>query len=132
MSLEMSAIPPLALPPLPRRLALYLTLGYPNWETFYRVLRLIEEAGVGCVEIGLPVSDPLMDGEVIRKSHLSVESGLTAKKVYEELSKIRKVFSSRIVLMTYEEGLKKYGVQKLPCWIYDALLCVDGVQRREN
>ena len=129
MSLEMSAIPPLALPPLPRRLALYLTLGYPNWETFYRVLSLIEEAGVGCVEIGLPVRDPFMDGEVIRKSHLLVESGLTAKKAYEELSKIRKVFSSRIVLMTYEEGLKKYEVQKLPRWIYDALLCVDGVQQ---
>lgn len=97
MSLEMSVAPPLALPSLPRRLVLYLTLGYPNWETFYRVLSLIEEAGVGCVEIGLPVRDPFMDGEVIRKSHLLVESGLTAKKAYEELSKIRKVFSSRIV-----------------------------------
>lgn len=31
--------------------------------------------------------------------------------------------------MTYEEGLKKYEVQKLPRWIYDALLCVDGVQQ---
>ncbi|MBF4807548.1 MAG: tryptophan synthase subunit alpha, partial [Lancefieldella rimae] len=56
----------------------------------------------------------------------------TAKRAYEELSKIRKVFSSRIVLMTYEEGLKKYEIQKLPRWIYDALLCVDGVQRRED
>ena len=46
-SLEMSVAPPLALPSLPRRLVLYLTLGYPNWETFYRVLSLIEEAGWG-------------------------------------------------------------------------------------
>lgn len=117
---------------LARKLALYLPLGYPNWEMFYRVLQEIEGHGIGCVEIGLPVSDPFMDGETIKKTHELTLPMLNADVVREELSKIRKIFSSRIVLMTYTEGLENYKVKELPYWIYDALLCVDGVQSRND
>lgn len=117
---------------LARKLALYLPLGYPNWEMFYRVLQEIEGHGIGCVEIGLPVSDPFMDGETIKKTHELTLPMLNADVVREELSKIRKIFSSRIVLMTYAEGLENYKVRELPYWIYDAVLCVDGVQSRND
>lgn len=117
---------------LARKLALYLPLGYPNWEMFYRVLQEIEGHGIGCVEIGLPVSDPFMDGETIKKTHELTLPMLNADVVREELSKIRKIFSSRIVLMTYAEGLENYKVKELPYWIYDAVLCVDGVQSRND
>ncbi len=117
---------------LARKLALYLPLGYPNWEMFYRVLQEIEGHGIGCVEIGLPVSDPFMDGETIKKTHELTLPMLNADVVREELSKIRKIFSSRIVLMTYAEGLENYKIKKLPYWIYDAVLCVDGVQSRND
>lgn len=117
---------------LARKLALYLPLGYPSWEMFYRVLQEIEGHGIGCVEIGLPVSDPFMDGETIKKTHELTLPMLNADVVREELSKIRKIFSSRIVLMTYAEGLENYKVKELPYWIYDAVLCVDGVQSRND
>lgn len=117
---------------LARKLALYLPLGYPNWEMFYRVLQEIEGHGIGCVEIGLPVSDPFMDGETIKKTHELTLPMLNADVVREELSKIRKIFSSRIVLMTYAEGLENYKIKELPYWIYDAVLCVDGVQSRHD
>lgn len=117
---------------LARKLALYLPLGYPNWEMFYRVLQEIEGHGIGCVEIGLPVSNPFMDGETIKKTHELTLPMLNADVVREELSKIRKIFSSRIVLMTYAEGLENYKVKELPYWIYDAVLCVDGVQSRND
>lgn len=117
---------------LARKLALYLPLGYPNWEMFYRVLQEIEGHGIGCVEIGLPVSDPFMDGETIKKTHELTLPMLNADVVREELSKIRKIFSSRIMLMTYAEGLENFKVKELPYWIYDAVLCVDGVQSRND
>lgn len=117
---------------LARKLALYLPLGYPNWEMFYRVLQEIEGHGIGCLEIGLPVSNPFMDGETIKKTHEQTLSMLNADIVKEELSKVRKIFSSRIVLMTYAEGLENFKVKELPYWIYDAVLCVDGVQSRND
>lgn len=117
---------------LARKLALYLPPGYPNWETFYRVLQEIEGHGIGCVEIGLPVSNPFMDGETIKKTHELTLPMLNADVVREELIKVRKIFSSRIVLMTYAEGLENFKVKELPYWIYDAVLCVDGVQSRND
>lgn len=117
---------------LARELALYLPLGYPNWEMFYRVLQEIEGHGIGCLEIGLPVSNPFMDGETIKKTHEQTLPMLNADIVKEELSKVRKIFSSRIVLMTYAEGLENFKVKELPYWIYDAVLCVDGVQSRND
>lgn len=117
---------------LARKLALYLPLGYPNWEMFYHVLQEIEGHGIGCLEIGLPVSNPFMDGETIKKTHEQTLPMLNADIVKEELSKVRKIFSSRIVLMTYAEGLENFKVKELPYWIYDAILCVDGVQSRND
>ena len=117
---------------LARKLALYLPLGYPNWDMFYRALQEIEGHGIGCLEIGLPVSNPFMDGETIKKTHEQTLPMLNADIVKEELSKVRKIFSSRIVLMTYAEGLENFKVKELPYWIYDAVLCVDGVQTRND
>lgn len=117
---------------LARKLALYLPLGYPNWKMFYRILQEIEGYGIGCVEIGLPVSNPFMDGETIKKTHELTLPMLNADIVREELIKVRKIFSSRIVLMTYAEGLENFKVKELPYWIYDAVLCVDGVQSRND
>lgn len=117
---------------LARKLALYLPLGYPNWEMFYRVLQEIEGHGIGCLEIGLPVSNPFKDGETIKKTHEQTLPMLNTDIVKEELSKVRKIFSSRIVLMTYAEGLENFKVKELPYWIYDAVLCVDGVQTRND
>ena len=117
---------------LARKLALYLPLGYPNWEMFSRVLQEIEGHGIGCLEIGLPVSNPFMDGETIKKAHELTLPMLNVDAVREELIKVRKIFSSRIVLMTYAEGLENFKVKELPYWIYDAVLCVDGVQSRND
>ena len=117
---------------LARKLALYLPLGYPNWKMFYRVLQEIEGHGIGCVEIGLPVSNPFMDGETIKKTHELTLPMLNADVVREELIKVRKIISSRIVLMTYAEGLENFKVKELPYWIYDAILCVDGAQSRND
>ena len=99
---------------------------------FYRVLQEIEGHGIGCVEIGLPVSNPFMDGETIKKTHELTLPTLNADVVREELIKVRNIFSSRIVLMTYAEGLENFKIKELPYWIYDAILCVDGVQSRND
>lgn len=117
---------------LARKLALYLPLGYPNWEMFYRVLQEIEGHGIGCVEIGLPVSNPFMDGETIQATHRKMLPLLDAGTVYKELINIRKVFSSKIILMTYREGLDNFQIKKLPYWSYDAILCVNGEQSRDD
>jgi tryptophan synthase alpha chain len=57
-----------------RRAALivYLTAGYPDPETSRACIRAAVEAGADIVEVGLPFSDPIMDGPTIQAANQAV------------------------------------------------------------
>jgi tryptophan synthase alpha chain len=50
-------------------LIVYLTAGYPDPETSRACLRAAVEAGADIVEVGLPFSDPIMDGPTIQAAN---------------------------------------------------------------
>lgn len=61
-------------------LIVYLTAGFPDPETSRACLRAAAEAGADIVEVGLPFSDPIMDGPVIQAANqvvLDAGIGLT-------------------------------------------------------
>src|SRR5687767_7326918 len=49
-------------------LAPYLMAGFPSPEAFPDLLRGVVDAGADMLEIGIPYSDPLMDGPVIQRA----------------------------------------------------------------
>lgn len=49
-------------------LAPYLMCGFPSPESFPDLLRGVVDAGADLLEIGIPFSDPLMDGPVIQRA----------------------------------------------------------------
>jgi len=53
-------------------LIVYLTAGYPDPETSRACIRAAVEAGADIVEIGLPFSDPIMDGPTIQAANQAV------------------------------------------------------------
>lgn len=53
-------------------LIVYLTAGYPDPATSRACLRAAVEAGADIVEVGLPFSDPIMDGPVIQAANQTV------------------------------------------------------------
>lgn len=53
-------------------LIVYLTAGYPDPETSRACLRAAVEGGADIVEIGLPFSDPIMDGPTIQAANQAV------------------------------------------------------------
>ena len=56
----------------------FLTAGYPDMATFVELLRIVEQSGCDCVEVGLPFSDPIADGPTIQFSnHESLLAGTT-------------------------------------------------------
>ena len=50
-------------------LIVYLTAGYPDPETSRACIRAAVEAGADIIEIGLPFSDPIMDGPTIQAAN---------------------------------------------------------------
>lgn len=49
-------------------LAPYLTCGFPSPEGFVDLLRGVVDAGADLLEVGVPYSDPLMDGPVVQRA----------------------------------------------------------------
>ena len=57
----------------------YVAAGDPDFETSLAVIDALVAAGVDIVELGVPVSDPLADGEANQMaSARAIESGMTA------------------------------------------------------
>jgi tryptophan synthase alpha chain len=75
----------------------YLTGGLPGWQDAVGAAAL---AGADAVEIGIPFSDPVMDGPVIqRASQLALELGATPVSVLDEIRRLD--VGIPIVVMTY-------------------------------
>lgn len=55
----------------------FVMLGDPDIETSLQILRILAEAGVDALELGLPYSDPVADGETIQRAgKRALESGV--------------------------------------------------------
>ncbi len=51
-----------------KALAPYLSAGFPDVDTSVAVLAGLQHEAIGCVELGIPFSDPIADGPVIQAS----------------------------------------------------------------
>jgi tryptophan synthase alpha chain len=62
----------------------YITGGYPGWE---RAIEAAAQAGADAVEIGLPFSDPVMDGPVIQEaSQKALDAGATPVAILQAVA----------------------------------------------
>jgi len=92
-------------------LNLYFTAGYPELNDTKKILKIIEDAGVDMVEIGMPFSDPLADGPTIQQSSgLALDNGMSLKVLFEQLKGIRESINLPIILMGYLNPIMQYGI----------------------
>ncbi len=94
-------------------LSIYFTAGYPNLEDTVKIIKALEKSGADMVEIGIPFSDPLADGPVIQESsQAALKNGMSLKKLFEQLSNIRKDFSMPMIMMGYLNPVIQYGIEE--------------------
>src|SRR5918995_45045 len=90
----------------------YLPAGYPTVDGAVRALEAMVEAGADVVEIGLPYSDPLMDGPTIQQA---VQSALRSKTTTRDvLRTVEQVASSgtAVLVMSYWNPIERYGPER--------------------
>lgn len=64
----------------------YVTGGLPGWE---HAVRAAANAGADAIEIGIPFSDPVMDGPVIQEaSQKALEAGATPVSILHEIREL--------------------------------------------
>jgi tryptophan synthase alpha chain len=94
----------------------YLPVGYPSVAGSLAALRTLCGAdgltpGVDLVEIGLPYSDPVMDGPVIQRAGTrALERGVRTRDVFAAVEAVRAAGKPAVV-MTYWNLVDRYGVE---------------------
>jgi tryptophan synthase alpha chain len=108
-------------------LNVYFTAGFPQLGDTVPILESLQEAGADLVEIGMPYSDPVADGETIQRSNQqALENGMTVARLFEQLQGIREQgLTVPILLMGYLNPVVQFGIEKF-CQQCQAV-GVDGV-----
>ena len=85
----------------------YVTGGYPGVNA--GLLRRLESAGADAIEIGIPFSDPVMDGGVIQEASAEALRGGT--RLTDVLATIQDASTDvPIVVMTYVNPVVRHGI----------------------
>ena len=90
----------------------YLPAGYPSLQGGIDAIVAMVRGGVDVVEIGLPYSDPLMDGPTIQRAvEAALQRGTTTDDV---LTTVRGVASTGAptLVMSYWNPIERYGVRR--------------------
>ncbi|WP_159805359.1 tryptophan synthase subunit alpha [Cellulomonas citrea] len=89
----------------------YLPVGYPSVPGSVDAVRTMVDAGVDVVELGVPYSDPVMDGPVIQRAVEAALAGGT--RVHDSLVAVEQVAGrgAPVLVMTYWNLVLRYGVE---------------------
>ncbi len=95
-----------------RVLNVYCTAGYPNLDSTLKVMSSLQSGGAHIIELGMPYSDPLADGEVIQSSsNKALENGMTLTVLFEQLAGMRTTIHIPVILMGYMNPILQYGFE---------------------
>ncbi|MEY4050054.1 MAG: hypothetical protein RL262_888 [Bacteroidota bacterium] len=95
-----------------RILNVYCTAGYPALDSTMKVMASLQKNGADIIELGMPYSDPLADGEVIQVSSMkALANGMNIAVLFEQIQDMRKSISIPVILMGYMNPILQYGFE---------------------
>lgn len=90
----------------------YLPAGFPSLDGSIQIINEMFQNGVDVIEVGVPYSDPLMDGPVIQEA---VDIALNHKTGIKEVMHVVKKVSGNnkpVLTMSYWSPIEKWGINK--------------------
>jgi tryptophan synthase alpha chain len=91
----------------------YLPAGYPTIDGGVDAIKALVDGGADVIEIGLPYSDPVMDGVTIqRATEIALAAGLRTRDVLGTVEKVAAYADVPVLVMTYWNPIERYGVDK--------------------
>ncbi|NLM96681.1 MAG: tryptophan synthase subunit alpha [Halanaerobiaceae bacterium] len=91
----------------------YITAGDPDLAMTEEIILTLDKSGADLIEIGIPFSDPLLDGPVIQESgQRALHSGTNLKKIFEMLEGLRGRIRAPYLLMGSYNPILSYGKDK--------------------
>jgi tryptophan synthase alpha chain len=89
----------------------YLPAGYPTVDGSIRLMKVMADEGCDVIEVGLPYSDPVMDGPTIQAAaDIALSQGLRITDVFGVVAASAANVPS--LVMTYWNPVERYGVER--------------------
>ena len=91
----------------------YIMAGDPSLAKTKEFILAARRAGAGLVEVGIPFSDPVAEGEVIQRANLrALKQKINLDKVFDMVASIKDKINIPLVFMTYLNPVFNYGYEK--------------------
>lgn len=88
----------------------YLPAGYPTVDGSVELLKALVEGGCDLLEVGVPYSDPVMDGPTIQAAaDTALRAGTRLRDLFSVVERVSRA-GGRAVVMTYYNPMLRYGV----------------------
>ncbi|EST34008.1 tryptophan synthase subunit alpha [Streptomycetaceae bacterium MP113-05] len=99
----------------------YLPAGFPTVDGGIRACTALLESGCDIVEVGLPHSDPVLDGPVIQTADdIALRGGVRIADVLRTVRETHAATGAPVLVMTYWNPVDRYGVERFAAALADA------------
>jgi tryptophan synthase alpha chain len=93
-------------------LVAYLPVGYPDVDSSIAAMVAAVEGGADIIEVGVPYSDPGMDGPVIQQAvDVAVRAGVGLRDAFRAVAAVAAAGAVPVV-MSYWNPIERYGVDR--------------------
>jgi len=94
-------------------LNIYFTAGHPTLDSTVPIIKSLEKNGADIIELGMPYSDPMADGETIQKSSaIALKNGMTLDTMFAQVEEARQTVKIPLIVMGYYNQLIQYGIER--------------------
>ena len=91
----------------------FAVAGDPDFDSSIEIVKKYVDNGADALEIGFPFSDPVADGPSVQAADIrALNSGMTTKKCFEFIRRIRKFTDIPIGLLVYYNLIYKMGIEE--------------------
>ncbi|MBF6238336.1 tryptophan synthase subunit alpha [Nocardia otitidiscaviarum] len=102
-------------------LVAYVPAGFPTVEGGIAAMRAVLDAGADILEVGLPHSDPALDGPVIQTAaDIALRGSARIKDVLRTVDEVHRATGKPVLVMTYWNPVSRYGIERFATELAEA------------
>ncbi|MBT2444617.1 tryptophan synthase subunit alpha [Streptomyces sp. ISL-36] len=91
----------------------YLPAGFPTVDGGIEAIKAVFDGGADVVEVGLPHSDPVLDGPVIQTADdIALRGGVRIADVMRTVREAHAATGKPVLVMTYWNPIDRYGIER--------------------
>ena len=99
----------------------YLPAGFPTVDGGIAAIKAVFDGGADVVEVGLPHSDPVLDGPVIQTADdIALRGGVRIADVMRTVREAHEATGKPVLVMTYWNPIDRYGVERFTAELAEA------------